>query len=393
MSDAVPFLDIPGMHQPLHKELTAIFEQALQTGRFIGGEHVSGFEADFAAFCDTAHCVGVNSGTDALRFALLACGIMRDDMVITTPHTFIATTEAITQTGALPLFVDIKKDTYNIDIDVLAQFLDNECTFDAGARVTRHDVTQKPVRAIIPVHLYGQTADMDALCTLAARYNLAIIEDACQAHGARYFSREHHRWEHAGSMSDVAAFSFYPGKNLGALGEGGAVTTDNEEIAQKVRMLRDHGQARKYYHEIEGYNGRLDAIQAGALRIKLKHLSTWNEQRRACALAYNQSLAQIPRVRVPFVPDWAEAVYHLYVIRVADRDALGTYLKDRNIGSGLHYPVPLHLQNAYAHLGYKEGDFPVTETIAKEIISLPMFPGITDEQIETVVKAVRSFFK
>jgi dTDP-4-amino-4,6-dideoxygalactose transaminase len=247
------------------------------------------------------------------------------------------------------------------------------------------------VAAVVPVHLYGQMADMDAILELAGRYDLAVIEDACQAHGARYFSKREGRWKKAGSMGRAAAFSFYPGKNLGACGEGGAVTTNDAGLAQTVRMLRDHGQAQKYYHDIEGYNGRLDALQAGILHVKLRHLTVWNEQRRGAARRYRELLGATEGVILPAEPEWSRAVYHLYVIRVEERAGLQQHLAAANIGTGIHYPVPLHLQKAYARLGYRAGDFPIAERCAAEIVSLPMFPGLDAEEQSRIAESVQAF--
>ena len=271
----------------------------------------------------------------------------------------------------------------------LAGYLATECVIDANSGVVINRKLLMPVKAIVPVHLYGQTADMDPILDLAEHYRLVVIEDACQAHGAEYFSKRDDCWKKAGSMGRAAAFSFYPGKNLGACGEAGAVTTNDAELAQKVRMLRDHGQARKYYHELEGYNGRLDAIQAGILTVKLKHLPEWNARRREAAARYRQLFNQAGVARLaPFEPRWAKAVYHLYVARVPDRDGFMRHLAEVGIGSGIHYPVPLHLQKAYEWLGYKAWDFPVTEAAAPEIVSLPMFPQLTEGQQARVVAGV-----
>ena len=277
--NGIPFLDLITPHIELEHELTAVFQQALRTAGFIGGPMVEEFEKSFAAFCGTRHSIAISSGTDALRFAIMACGIKPGDVVVTVAHTFIATTEAISQAGALPEFVDIDERTYNMDPEKLREYLEKQCEKDkSGKLVSRR--SRRPVTAIVPVHLYGQTVDMDAILDLAARFGLVVIEDACQAHGAEYFSRKQNRWMKAGSMGRAAAFSFYPGKNLGACGEAGAVTTDNASLAKTISMLRDHGQAEKYYHDIEGYNGRLDAIQAGLLHTKLNHLAEWNAKRR-----------------------------------------------------------------------------------------------------------------
>lgn len=387
----VPFLDLVTAHAELKEELRQVFDQALETAGFIGGPMVAGFEQDFAAFCQAAHCVGVGSGTDALRFALLAAGIGPGDAVITVPNTFIATTEAISQAGGRIVFVDIDEATYNFDPEKLRQYLEVNCQTDgSGALVDKK--TNARVRAVIPVHLYGQMADMDAILEIADKYKLIVIEDACQAHGAEYFSKRQNRWCRAGSMGDAAAFSFYPGKNLGACGEGGAVTTNSEAIARKIRMLRDHGQAQKYYHEIEGYNGRLDSIQAGILRVKLKRLSQWTDQRRAAAERYRELFAgkQIS-VLLPYEPHWTKAVYHLFIVRVENRDEMIKELASVGIGAGIHYPIPLHLQKAYEALGYHKGDFPVAERVSAEILSLPMFPQLRAEQQDAVMSAVMKF--
>jgi dTDP-4-amino-4,6-dideoxygalactose transaminase len=332
----------------------------------------------------------VSSGTDALRFALMACGVRAGDVVVTVPHTFIATTEAISQAGALPEFVDIDEGTYNISVEMLRIFLEDGCIRDkAGKLISRR--SQRPVTAVVPVHLYGQMADMDGILELAEQYGLAVVEDACQAHGAEYFSAKLNRWTKAGSMGRAAAFSFYPGKNLGACGEAGAVTTNDAYVAGKIRMLRDHGQAKKYHHDMEGYNGRLDAIQAGLLQTKLVHLAKWNALRRERADEYNRLLAGNEVVTCPYEPSWSRAVYHLYVIRTHDRDGLMSYLTKSGIGTGIHYPVPLHLQKAYAALDYIAGDFPVAESVAAEIVSLPMFPHLTDLQQARVADEIRSF--
>ena len=460
----VPFLDLKVQHKLLEAELIEVFRDCLRNASFVGGPKVQTFEEEFAQFCETKYCVGVNSGTDALRFALIAAGIGPGDEVITVPNTFIATTEAISQAGATIAFVDIDERTYNMDPNKLEDYLKRRIQ-DSGARRQDPDSRSlqpgawnlkpagpalKPetwnlepgrtrVRAIIPVHLYGQPADMDAILEIAQKYELIVIEDACQAHGAEYFSKKENRWKKAGSMGLAAAFSFYPGKNLGACGEGGAVTTSNEEIAQKIRMLRDHGQAKKYYHDMEGYNGRLDAIQAGILRIKLRHVPDWNEKRRKNAALYSRlfweqfnpepatrnaelvtrnsepatqrtgcresglggseslkpetwNLKPEGTVIPPYVPSWANPVFHLYIVRVSKRDELQKYLSERDIATGLHYPIPLHLQKAYLNDGYKQGLFPVSEKVALEILSLPMFPELSEEQIEYVATEIKKFY-
>lgn len=390
MHDKIPFLDLVSPHAEMEEELTEVFRRTLHTAAFIGGPMVESFEKNFATFCDAEYAIAVNSGTDALRFALIAAGIHTGDVVVTVPHTFIATTEAISQAGAIPEFVDIDDKTYNMSADKLQQYLEGQCTRNrAGQLISRRH--NKPVTAILPVHLYGQMADMDAILALAEEYGLAVLEDACQAHGAQYYSRRFHHWMTAGSVGLAAAFSFYPGKNLGACGEAGAVTTNDAAIAEKIRMLRDHGQAQKYYHRIEGYNGRLDAIQAGLLDAKLRRLAKWNARRRELATAYNELLSDADGVTCPHEPSWSRAVYHLYVVRTADRDGMIEHLKQAGIGTGIHYPVPLHLQQAYRSFGYQPGDFPVTERAAAEIVSLPMFPQLTEEQQAGVAEAIGKF--
>ncbi len=387
----IPFLDLVTPHVELERALTEVFRKALHTAGFIGGPMVEDFEKAFAKFCQVDHAVGVSSGTDALRFALMACGVKPGDVVVTVPHTFIATTEAISQAGALPEFVDIDALTYNMDPEKLREYLEQRCQKDSSGQLISLR-SNRPVKAIIPVHLYGQMADMDAILEMAYRFNLIVIEDACQAHGAEYFSRKQKRWLKAGSIGQAAAFSFYPGKNLGACGEAGAATTNDETIATKIKMLRDHGQAKKYYHDLEGYNGRLDAIQAGLLHAKLPHLATWNAQRRERAAEYNRLLSAADSgVIPPYEPSWSKAVYHLYVVRSDDREALMNHLKNAGIGTGIHYPIPLHLQKAYESLNYRKGDFPVTEQAAAEIVSLPMFPQITSEQQVRVAEKIRAF--
>jgi len=414
----VPFLDLITPHQELEDELVEVFRSCLRTASFVGGSQVQAFEEEFGQFCEAKYCVAVNSGTDALRFALIAAGIGPGDEVVTVPNTFIATTEAISQTGASIGFVDIDERTYNMDPNKLEDYLKEQCKVGGSRLEASHVKSQssnpnnkfrlqpqpsnlKPrIRAVLPVHLYGQPADMDSILDIANRYGLMVIEDACQAHGALYYSERDKTWKKAGSMGLAAGFSFYPGKNLGACGEGGAVTTNDEVIAQKVRMLRDHGQAKKYYHDFEGYNGRLDAVQTGILRVKLRHLSEWNEKRRRSAALYSDLLSEPgtrnsqPATRniiIPFEPSCSKAVYHLYIVRVQQREKLQAYLNENGIATGLHYPIPLHLQNAYANNGFKEGDFPVTEKVSSEILSLPMFPTLTVEQIEYVSSKIKQF--
>lgn len=386
----VPFLDLVAPHVELEEELTNVFRNALHGAAFVGGPMVEEFEKSFAAICEAKYAIAVGSGTDALRFALMAAGIRSGDVIVTVPNTFIATTEAISQAGGIPEFVDVDEAAYNMSTVKLQEFLDEQCKWNrAGQLISkRHD---RPVTAILPVHLYGQMADLDPIMDLANQYGLKLLEDACQAHGAQYFSHRSNRWVTAGSAGVAAAFSFYPGKNLGACGEAGAVTTNDVSIAEKIRMLRDHGQSQKYYHKTEGYNGRLDAIQAGLLNVKLGHLAKWNALRRQHAAEYNRLLADVDGVIYPFESSSSRSVYHLYVIRAADRDGMIGHLKCVGIGTGIHYPVPLHLQQAYTSLGYKIGDFPVTERAAGQILSLPMFPQLTQEQQARVCEEICTF--
>ena len=390
-NEQIPFLDLVTLHKDLETELLSTLEDTLRTAGFVGGPKVEEFEREFARFCDASHCVGVASGTDAVRFALTAAGVKPGDVVVTVPNTFIATTEAISQAGARPDFVDIDERTYCMDPRKLQEYLERECSIDAGTGELFHRKIQAPVTAIVPVHIYGQTADMDPILELARRYNLIVVEDACQAHGAEYFSKKADTWRKVGSIGHAAAFSFYPGKNLGACGEAGAVTTNNEAMARTMRMLRDHGQSKKYYHQIEGYNGRLDALQAGFLTVKLRHLAGWNRKRQEVAKRYDQAFTAMDGLVAPFRPDFARSVYHLYVIRIRQRDALQKHLAKSGIGTGIHYPVPLHLQEAYSHLQYPTGRFPVCERVASEILSLPMYPHLHADQSERVVREVAAF--
>jgi dTDP-4-amino-4,6-dideoxygalactose transaminase len=368
----VPFLNLNFQHQKLKNQLMDVFAGAIDKTQFIGGEQVTSFESEFSAFCNTAYCEGVNSGTDALRFAFIAAGIGPGDAIITVPNTFIATTEAISQAGATIILSDVDERTHLIDPERLEE------------TIRKNKNNKRKIKAIVPVHLYGHVADMDPIIQIAQKHEIFVIEDACQAHGAVYRGSKK-----AGSMGSAGCFSFYPGKNLGACGEGGAVVTDSGNIDKRVRMLRDHGQSQKYYHELEGYNGRLDAIQAGILRIKLRCLNEWNEARRKNAKLYDTLLQDVAGIIPVPEPSWSTSVYHLYIIKTKKRDALHQKLADKGIGTAFHYPVPLHLQNAYKSLGYKKGDFQVAENHAQEMLSLPMYPELTEEQIVHVVNAIK----
>jgi dTDP-4-amino-4,6-dideoxygalactose transaminase len=381
----VPLVDLVASHRELEDELVAVFRGALGTARFIGGPSVEDFERRFAEFCGTQHCVGVGSGTDALRLALSVAGVAPGDSVITVPNTFIATTEAISQVGARPEFVDVDLATYNLDPAKLRSYLEDDCRRDGTRRRAISRRTGRPVTAVVPVHLYGQMADMDPILELAAEYDLIVVEDACQAHGAEYYSRRERRWRRAGSMGRAAAFSFYPGKNLGACGEAGAITTNDEALARQCRMLRDHGQSRKYVHEVEGFNNRLDALQAGFLDVKLRRLGRWTERRRECARLYDKLfLDAAASIALPRVAPWSRPVYHLYVVRVDGRDRLREDLAAVGIETGIHYPIPLHLARPYEAFGHRPGDYPFAERAAAEVLSLPLYPELSAEQQELV---------
>lgn len=363
----IPLVDLKKQYQPLKEEILERIAQVLEGMQLFLGENVQALEREFADVCGAQYAIGVSDGTTALHLILRACGIGPGDEVITVSHTFIATAEAIALAGARPVFVDIDPVTYTMDVDQIE------------ANITRR------TRAILPVHLYGQPADMDPILDIARTHGLKVIEDACQAHGARYKGRP------TGSLGDAAAFSFYVSKNLGAYGEGGMVTTNDEDIARRVRMLRDHGSYRRYAHEDIGVNGRLDEIQAAILRVKLPHLRDWNEARRQHAAHYTSLLADTPLV-TPVEAPYSYHVYHLYVVRAPWRDELQAYLRQRDIATGIHYPVPCHLQRACRDFGYRRGELPVTERVAGEILSLPMYAELSDEDIGTIADVVRDFY-
>ena len=363
----VPFIDLKLQNQKLRNEILPVWEEIFNAGCFIGGEYVLKFEEDFAKACSTKYCVSVSSGTDALRLAFLTLGLKNGDEVITVANTFIATTEAITQAGGKIVFVDINPYTYNIDPEKI-----------------KAKITPK-TKGIVPVHLYGQMADMDTIIDIADKNGLWVVEDACQAHLAEYKGRK------AGSIGRIGAFSFYPGKNLGACGEAGAVTTNDPDIALKIRMLRDHGQQKKYFHNQEGYNGRCDALQAAALRIKLKYLPHWNDSRKKNAQLYFDLLNNIPGIILPETTDNYSHIYHLFVIQVDNPQLIADYLKQKGISTGRHYPIPLHLQKAYAHLNLTEGSLPVTENHSKYLLSLPLYPELSEKEIYYVCDCLKSF--
>lgn len=365
----VPFLDLKIQYQSIRDEISLALQQVLDSTAFAGGRFVESFEKDFAAFCQCEHAIGVGSGTTALWIALSGLGIGPGDEVITVPNTFIATAEAISFCGATPVFVDVDERTYNMDPSLLE------------AAVTPR------TKAIIPVHLFGQTADMDPIMEIARARELFVVEDACQAHGAEYKGRR------AGSIGDAGCFSFYPGKNLGAYGEAGAVVTNNSELAERMRAFRNHGQTKKSCHTMIGWNGRMDGFQGAVLSAKLKHLSAWNEARGKNAALYNQLLAETDELITPTEAEYARHIYHVYAIRTQDRDDLMSALAEQGISCGIHYPVPIHLQKAYNHLGHGTNSFPVAEKCADEFVSLPMFAELTSEQIEKVAKEIDCFLE
>ena len=365
----VPFLDLGSSHAPIQAELLADIAELIDSSAFTNGPAVSAFEAEFAAYCRAECCVGLASGLDALRLALIAAKVGSSDEVIVPAMTFVATFEAVTQAGAMPVVVDVREDDYCLDPA-------------AAARA----VTSK-TRSLLPVHLYGQVADMNSFRALADDRGLFLLEDACQAHGA---IRDGVR---AGEVGDAAAFSFYPGKNLGAMGDAGALVAGDQSLADEVKSLREHGQRRKYEHDVEGWTARLDTIQALVLRRKLPLLDEWNQSRRAAAAYYADGLASVGDLRLPAVAPGSAPVWHLFVIRTADPESLALFLRERGIASGRHYPQPPHLTDAYARLGYAAGDFPVAEAIAAQGLSLPIFPGMNELQLEHVAAAVRAFFR
>jgi dTDP-4-amino-4,6-dideoxygalactose transaminase len=376
MSAEVPFLDLVAQHRALRKELLEVFSAALDQAAFVGGAAVESFEAEFASFGGFRHVVAVSNGTDALRLALQALGVGRDARVVTVPNTFIATAEAISHAGARFEFVDVDPATCLMDPNRLEDHL--------RQAFERRPKGERPA-CVVPVHLYGQPCDMEAIGSLARRYGLRVLEDAAQAHGATYQGRS------AGTLGDAAGFSFYPGKNLGACGEAGAIVTADAALAERARMLRDHGQARRYYHRVEGSNGRMDAIQAGILRVKLRHLPAWNAARREVARRYDAGLRGARGVRPVEVRADRLSAHHLYVIHAEQRDRLQSFLSERGIRTGLHYPQALHLQECYRPLGLGAGSFPHAEWSAARVLSLPIFPEMTPAQSDTVIGAVREF--
>jgi len=396
--EKIPLVDLKSQYEEIKGEIQEAIDRVLDSSAFILGEEVTKFEEEFAKFCNTEYAIGTSSGTSALHLALLSLGIGEGDEVITTPYTFTATVETIIHCKAKPIFVDINHKNYNIDVQKLEEFIKRKCKIKSKtgrsanrseaeiptpfSSLCRDRLSGKLIKAIIPVHLYGQPVDLDPILKLAKKYNLKVIEDACQAHGAEY------KGKRVGSIGDIGCFSFYPGKNLGAYGDGGMMVTNDEKFANKIRCLRDHGRREKYEHQMIGYNYRLDALQAAILRVKLKYLDEWNEKRRKNASIYNELLKDLG-VGTPYEGEYARHVFHLYVIRTKRRDEVYKFLQEKGIACGIHYPFPLHLQKAYRYLGYKEGDFPVAEECAKEVLSLPIYPELKRTQIEYIAETLK----
>jgi dTDP-4-amino-4,6-dideoxygalactose transaminase len=382
----VPFLDLKAQYREIKTEVDKKIQEVIDNTAFVMGKYLQSFEENFANYQGIDNIIGTNSGTSALATALMAVRQIYHDRfdaadieVITTSNTFIATTEAIVQAGMMPTFVDIDEGTYNIDTNLIESA-----------------ITEK-TRIILPVHLYGQPADMNEIQRIADKHNLIIVEDCAQAHGARYLDgwslngNNQSSWKCVGSFGAASGFSFYPGKNLGAFGDGGAVGTNDLNIAEFTKMYRDHGSRVKYEHDFIGSTDRLDSLQAAILEVKLRHLDDWNEKRRQNAKLYEKYFSDVDGVITPSVPDWVEPVWHLYVIRVGNREGLLKYLQDNGVGCGFHYKLPIHLQPAFSFLGYQKGDLPVTENLMKEIISLPMFAELNEEQVKYTVEKVKEF--
>ena len=366
-ADPIPYLDLPAQMRAIRKELDAAIARTLDNCSFCLGPDVAQFEKDFARFCGAEQCVGFNSGTSALHVALLLLNVGAGDEVITTPCTFVATSWAISYVGAKPVYVDVEDATFNLDPKLV------ECA-----------ITPR-TKAIMPVHLYGHPADLDPLVKICRKHKVPLVEDACQAHGAKY------RGQTVGTFGAISGFSFYPGKNLGACGEGGALVTNDPQFANRARALREHGSTQRYYHDEVGFNYRMEGIQGAVLGVKLKYLDQWTRERRRVAHRYHELLADTP-LQLPREADYAESAYHLYVVRHPRRDDLKKHLEDNRVGCALHYPLPLHLQKCYANLGHKAGDFPIAEKAARECLSLPIYPEMTDAQIQRVAEVVRDFF-
>jgi dTDP-4-amino-4,6-dideoxygalactose transaminase len=366
----VPFLDLAIQYKTIQQEIHEKLEKVLQSCAFSGGPFVEEFEEGFAKYCNTPHVAAVSNGTSALWLALLALGVKQGDEVITVPNSFIATAEAISWAGAEPVFVDIDPITYTMDPSLIERA-----------------ITEK-TKAIIPVHIFGQTADMDPILEIAKKHKLFVIEDACQAHGAEYKGKK------AGSIGDAGAFSFYPGKNLGAYGEAGAVTSHNKDLIGTIKKIRDHGQVKKYYHDYVGWNDRMDGLQGAVLSVKLKYIQTWTELRRKHAQTYRELLKDVAKeIKLPQEAEHAKHVYHIFSIQAEERDKLMAYLKEEGVNCGIHYPIPIHLQKAYAEKGWRAGSYPVSEVCAQRFLSLPMYPELSSEHLEYTVAKIKNFIR
>ncbi len=385
----VPLLDLQAQYESIRDQVRAAVDQVLSSQRFILGAQVSALEDEIAGYCGAAHAIGVASGTDALLLSLRALGVGPGDGVVTVPFTFFATAGAIANLGARPLFVDIESDGFNMDPDRLSMFLSHECVFSRRAKKLVHTRSNATVKAIVPVHLFGQCADMDEILDLAQRYDLPVVEDACQALGATYRDR------FAGTMGDLGCFSFFPTKNLGGAGDGGMVITSDTRLADRVRMLRSHGMQPRYYHSMVGYNSRLDEIQAAILRVKLPYLRKWCEARRQNALRYQKGFEAsdlLGLVKPPVVLPKRSHIFHQYVIRCARRDELRASLRGAGIGTEVYYPVSLHEQECFGYLGYSAADMPRSRAATKEVLALPIYPELSEEQIEWVVSSIAAFY-
>jgi dTDP-4-amino-4,6-dideoxygalactose transaminase len=364
----VPYLDLKAQYLSIRSEIDAAIQKTIENCTFCLGPDVLNFEKQFSDYCDIQHTVALNSGTSALHLAMLLLDVKAGDEVITTPFTFVATSWAISYVGAKPVYVDIDAKTYNLDPSLI-----------------QSAITSK-TKAILPVHLYGMPFEINEIMPIAKKHNLPLIEDAAQAHGAEYHGKR------VGGFGDISCFSFYPGKNLGAFGEGGALVTNNETFAVRAKALREHGSTKRYYHDEIGYNYRMEGIQGAVLGVKLKKLDEWTKARRRVAKMYNELLRDTPLV-LPYEHEHVKSAYHLYVVRHSKRDELKDYLQKHEVGWGIHYPLPLHLQKCYSHLGYKKGSFPVAEKVAEECLSLPIYPELSDDQIEYVSEVIHNFFK
>jgi dTDP-4-amino-4,6-dideoxygalactose transaminase len=386
----VPLLDLQAQYATIHNEIEAAVGEVLESQRFILGPAVSALEKEIAQFCTTSQAVAVASGTDALLISLKALGVKAGDAVVTVPFTFFATAGVIVNLGARPIFVDIDEASFNMDPESLSNFFSNECSFESSSFKLTHKASQATIKAIVPVHLYGQCADMDGIRQVAGRYRLPVVEDACQAIGAEY------KGTRAGALGDVGCFSFFPTKNLGGAGDGGMVTTSNAQLGARIRLLRTHGAEKRYFHSMVGFNSRLDEIQAAILRVKLRHLEEWNKNRIRNAALYEQEFMAaglLSRLTMPAPCPGRTHIYHQYVIRCKKRDQLQEYLRSREIGCEVYYPLSLHEQKCFEYLGYKASDFPRSKTAAAEVLALPIYPELTEKQVTHVVHSIAEFYR